>query len=166
MFTTGWMSVGELAITPRIWLVAVCCSAAWPSSRACVAIVFSFVAIVFFSSEIDSTRDAVLDFFERFLGVVAIETETGRPSQTWPDRYRPACVLRQAFYVVKESPRCGARHHIRLDPLIFTQWTISDSMSLTGQDARRFSKDCWIFSAPPQSTLGWPLLQCVVQATE
>src|SRR5262245_14346525 len=79
---TGCKSVGELLITPRMSLVAVCCSNAWRSSRACVAIVvscvaivFSCVAIVFFSCEIDSTRDAVLDFFERFLGVVAIETE-------------------------------------------------------------------------------------------
>ena len=80
---TGVRLVGELAMTPRISLVAVCCSAPWRSSRACMvivfsceAIVFSCVAIVFFSCERDSTRDAMgvtFDFFERFLGVVAIK---------------------------------------------------------------------------------------------
>jgi hypothetical protein len=86
--TTGCRSVGDLAMTPRISLVAVCWSNASRSSRACVAIVFSceaivfsWVAIVFFSCERDSTRDAVrviFDFFERFLGgVVAIENEMG-----------------------------------------------------------------------------------------
>jgi hypothetical protein len=74
-------------MTPRISLVAVCCSAAWRSSRACEAIVFSCaainfscLAIVFFSCERDSTRDAVritFDFFERFLGVVAIKKRNG-----------------------------------------------------------------------------------------
>ena len=42
----------------------------------CEAIVFSCVAMIFFSCERVSMRDGVgvaFDFFERFLGVVAIE---------------------------------------------------------------------------------------------
>ena len=57
-------------------------------------IVFSCAAIVFFSCERDSTRDAVrvtFDFFERFFEVVAIKKRDGLPSQaklrTWPERF-------------------------------------------------------------------------------
>src|SRR5215813_14945104 len=103
------MFVGELAMTPRIWLVAVCCSSdslsSWTRCTFSLAVASSrcndsascrrnspFVcpcpATDVFTT---ARRGFTLVFLEPFLVVVATKHRVGRPSQTklkrWPDQF-------------------------------------------------------------------------------